>query len=353
MKKQVFILFFPALIASSLAYGQALPGSAPRGIICVDGPLNPIPGKEYTYQATSNQTGNYTFWATKDVNFISTVAGVTSNNIATRLTTPVNLIAASANYATPAVTDNVKITWSDAVLSATTAASPTFVAVNQDGTCTNNFKVWAIIPVKAFTVDIRNMANTTVTPLAYGANEDQCYDIVRGAVYNTGQGKVEYNFGKQVLYFEVIAANFTSSWIPTFNLSALGNGQTAVIEWAYDKTFTNPGTPVVVLSGVPSPTPVATSQLSTTDGVSIYVRVTISNNTFEGIAPTAITLAVDGVNSVGDWDIENNTLTNPGPICNATTGADQMDVATQTINPRPTITPGGTTPPFAPGNQTN
>jgi hypothetical protein len=353
MKKQVFISFLMALFAGSLAYGQALPGSVPRPIFCIDGPLTPIAGKEYTYQAASNQTGDYTFWATKDVNFISTVAGVTTTNIATRLTTPVDLLTASANYATPAVTDNVKITWSDAVLAATTAAAPTFVAVNQDGTCTNNFKVWSITPVKAFTVDIRNMENSTVAPLDYGANEDQCFDIVRGAVYNTASSTVEYNYGTQVLYFEVIAANFTNSWIPTFTLSALGNGQTAVIEWAYDNAFTNPATPVVVTSGAPSPTPVLTSQASTTSGVSIYVRVTISNNTFEGTVSTPVSLTVDGVNSVGDWDIENNTLSNPGPLCNATFGADQMDIASQSINPRPVITPGGTTPLFAPGNQTN
>jgi len=97
MKKQAFISFLLALFAGSLAYGQALPGSAPRGILCIDGPLTPIAGKEYTYQAASNQTGDYTFWATKDVNFISTVAGVTTTNIATKLTIPVDLLTASAN----------------------------------------------------------------------------------------------------------------------------------------------------------------------------------------------------------------------------------------------------------------
>jgi hypothetical protein len=355
MKKQILFVTLLALFAGTLAYGQAINGSAPRGILCVDNPLNPIAGKEYTYQAASNQTGNYTFWATRDVNFISTAAGVTTTNMATtKLTTASgDLLTASANYAASNAADNVKITWSDAVLSTTTAAAPTFVAVNQEGTCTNNFKVWAITPVKAFTVDILNMENSAVAPLAYGANEDQCFDQVRGATYNTAASQMEYNYGTQVLYFEVIAANFTASWTPTFTLAGLGSGQTAVIEWAYDAAFTNPASPVVVTSGVASATPVTTLASSTTNGVSIYVRVTISNNTFQGITAVPITMTVDGVNSVGDWDIENNTLVSAGPLCNPTSGADNMDVATQTINPRPAITSPDPLTPLAPGNETN
>ena len=354
MKKQILFSLLLAIFAGSIAYGQAINGSIPRGILCVDTPLNPIAGKEYTYQAGSNQPGSYTFWATKDVNFIS--AG-TTNMATTKLTTASgDLLTASANYAAADVSDNVKITWSDAILSGTTVAAPTFVAVNQDGSCTNNFKVWAIKPIKAFTVDIRNMENATVAPLAYGANEDQCFDQVRGAKYNAANngGTVEYDYGTQVLYFEVVAANFTTSWTPTFTLAGLGNGQTALIQWDYNKTFNSgaAGAPYTVASGAVSATPVSTALTSTTSGVSIYVKVTITNNTFEGLAAVPITLTVDGTNSVGDWDIENNTLSNPGPLCNVTAGADNMDVATQTINPRPKIDAIAPAP-FAPGNQTN
>lgn len=354
MKKQILFSLLLALFAGTIVFGQAITGSAPRGILCVDSPLNPIAGKEYTYQAGSNQTGNYTFWATKDVNFISTSAGVTTTNMAaSKLTTASgDLLTASSNYATADASDLVKITWSDAIISGTTPAAPTFVAVNQDGTCTNNFKVWNITPIKAFTVDIRNMDNATVAPLAYGANEDQCFDQVRGAKYNAGT--VEYDYGTQILYFEVIAANFTSSWIPTFTLAGLGNGQTAVIEWDYNNTFNSGavGAPYTVASGTASATPVSTALTSTTSGVSIYVRVTITNSTFEGLAALPITLTVDGVNSVGEWDIENNTLSDPGPLCNAAAGADNMDVATQTIKPRPTVNAVAPAT-FAPGNETH
>jgi len=358
MKKQILFLVLSLLTifsGVSISFGQAVVGSAPRGINCVDDAMHPIAGKKYIYKASSNQVGNYTFWSTKDMNFISTSAGTTTTNIATKLTTPTDLLTASANYATADAADNVEITWSDAILSGTTTSAPTFVAVNQDGTCANNLKAWSIIPIKAFTVDIRNIDNAdpTGTPKAFDATDDQCFDLVRGATYNASSSAMEYNFGTQVLYFEVIAANFTNSWTPTFTLSALGNGQTAVIEWAYDAAFTNPATPIVVTSGTPSATVVATAETNTTLGVSIYVRVIITNNTFEGLASTSVSLTVDGVNSVNEWDIENNTLVAAGPLCGAGTLNDKMDVATQILNPRPTVTPVAPSTPFVPGNETN
>jgi hypothetical protein len=158
-----------------------------------------------------------------------------------------------------------------------------------------------------------------------------------------------YDFGTQVLYYEVIAANFSSSWTPLFTLSGLGNGQTATIEWDYAMTFTSPN---AATSGTISSTKVTTNAQNTSTGVSIYVRVTIKNATYEGKVATPITLAVDGQNSVGDWDIVNNTTT-PGPLtCTPATGADQNDVAIQTLRPRPTVTPVAPTP-FVPTNVTN
>jgi len=364
MKKQIFIIVILVLATFAnvnKSYGQAAAGSAPRGISCVDDAMHPMAGKKYVYTAVSNQAGDYTFWSTKDMNFISTTLGLTSTNIATMLksttTTPAgsDLLTTSGNYAIASATDNVEITWSDAVLSGTTTVAPTFVAVNQVGPCTNNFNVWSILPIKAFTVDIRNMNYSTKNSLAYGAAESQCFDQVRGAKYNAATSAMEYNFGTQVLYFEVIAANFTNSWIPTFNLSTMGNGQTAVIEWAYNKAFTIPVTPVVCVSGTASPTAVATNLTSTTGGASIYVRVTITNNTFAGLVATDVTLSVDGVNSVGQWDIENNTLVAAGPLCNVGALNDKMDAAKQALNPRPTVTPAVTVPvtTFVAGNQTN
>lgn len=348
MKKQILFLVSFVLIAFS-SFGQALPGSAPRGTTCVDGPLNPIAGKSYDYTALGTPTGgNFQFWATKQTNFITTAAGVTTNNSAGRLTTPTDLLATSINYGIPDPAATVSITWSDAVLSTTDPiTSPTFVAVQYTAPaagCADNFRVWSIDPIKAFTVDIRNIEDATTAILGYDALESQCVDVVRGANYVGGT--VQYDFGTEIMYFEVIAANFTNSWTPTFNISGLGTGQTAVIEW----TVTPP--PFAAAVWNPAATTVTTTQPNTNLGISIYVRVTITNTTYEAIAATPITLAVDGVNSVGEWDIENNTTTNPGPLCNPGTLNDQQDIAVQTLNPRPELTPVNPTP-FVPTNVTN
>ncbi|WP_320168340.1 hypothetical protein [Mangrovibacterium marinum] len=360
MKKQFLIQTFLALAlvaGVTDAFGQAVPGSLTRGVDCADGPLNPIAGKEYVYRATSNQPGDYTFWATRDMNFISTTGTTTTTNIDKMLTSPSttptgsDLLATSSNYGGAAAPDSVAITWSDSILSVTSDTVPTFVAVIQDGYCTNNFEAWAITPLKAFVVDIMNIDPVDSTALGYDLADSSCFDIVRGATYNPTSREIEYDFGTQVLYFEVVAANFTKYWTPTFVLpdSLLGNGQTAVIEWDYTMDFASP---VTVVSGVESPVDVETNEMNTSDGVSIYVRVTITNNTYEGLVDQNITLTVDGVNSIGDWDIENNTLTDEGPLCNATIGADGMDAATQTLTPRPDVQPDTPTP-MIPGNETN
>ena len=370
MKKQIFILvvFVWVIFANAnKSYGQAIAGSAPRGIGCADDALHPMAGKSYTYKASSNQAGNYTFWATKNSNFITSSgtapSQVTTTNMAGRLTTTVGLLS-TTNYATPGITDNVQITWSDATLKATIPASaPTFVVVNQVGICANNLKVWSIDPIVAFTVDIKNMKNTDKSTLAYDdVLENQCFDVVRGATYSAN--KVNYDFGTQYLYWEVVAANFSVEYTPTFAISGLGNGQTATIEWDELSTFASPTTAVAIVNGtsIASATKVSSSLTNTSAGISIYVRVTVKNNNFQGIASTPITLAVDGLNSVGDWDILNNTVAAPTPLtCVVTTASDQADAATQILNPRPTVnsTTVGNAPTylnpglFVTGNETN
>ena len=148
MKKQILIILILAIIAGSSVFGQtAVTGSAPRGVNCTNDALHPIAGREYTYQAVSGQTGNFTFWATKDPNFISTSGSTTITNMATSMLAIGSDLISATNYANPSLTDNVKITWSDAILAATTSSAPTFVAVNQDGSCANNFRVRASTPI--------------------------------------------------------------------------------------------------------------------------------------------------------------------------------------------------------------
>ncbi|MFO7617379.1 MAG: hypothetical protein R6V75_09020 [Bacteroidales bacterium] len=354
MKKQIFVLIIALVAGSTLAFGQltsAVKNSDPRGLLCTDNAASPIAGKPYWYRAAADPSGgNFTFWATKDFNFIQTAAGVTTTNINTRLTTPDELIATSANYAVPNVQDSVMITWSDATLSATVpGTSPTFVAVHYAapaGDCADNFKVWELAPIKAFTVDIKNIVDATGAILDYNLATDQCTDIVRGAQYSGGS--IQYNYGADTLFFEVIAANFTVSWTPTFEVLGMHTVQTAVVEWTYDP----PASWGATTTWNAGNTTVLTNETNTSVGVSIYARVIVQNNNFENINGIDITLAVDGTNSLGDWDIVNNLADGSGPLCDTATGPDQMDIAMQTIKPRPTVTPVNP-PTFVPGNEQN
>ena len=74
------------------------------------------------------------------------------------------------------------------------------------------------------------------------------------------------------------------------------------------------------------------SVLTTATGVSIYVRVTIQNDDYEGLGQQIFALAVDAVNAEGTLDVDNTT-------CIAPALADFIDVATQHLNPRPTVAP--------------
>lgn len=346
MKKQILILsfiFVASIISISNASGQALPGSSPRGIGCTDDALHPIAGKPYTYEVTANPTGgDFTWWVTKDANFIQTDgSGVRSYNNATDALAvdPSELLGTSANYNVSTTDGNtVEITWSDAILSNTAyQTNPTFVAVYYNNSavgCADNLKVYEIAPVNAFTVDILNYDHTNLSaPLAYDATDSQCIADVSSATYSGGA--MQYLYGENVLVYEVVAANFTSSYTPTFAVSGLNPVQTYALEWTYDPPATwNAST--VFTDYVANPTTaVTTTETNTSAGVSIYVRLTITNNNFEGLSALPVTLAVDGQNSIGEWDVDNGD----GTICNVTTAADQADTAIQTIEARPTITP--------------
>ncbi|HZL09212.1 MAG TPA: hypothetical protein VFC65_04385 [Prolixibacteraceae bacterium] len=341
MKKQILFLVFLVLAVFAgvdSSSGQSVAGTAPRPLVCDNDALHPIAGKAYTYTVAATPLGGqYTWWATKDENFI--VAGDHSANLATQLTTASDLNATSANYGAANAATDVSITWSTSILSATTFqgdgvspnGTPTFVAVHYAAPvagCTDNFKVFELDPKNGFTVDILNMDYTAITPLGFDVAETQCFAPVSSATYVAGD--MSYLYGVNIMYFEVVAANFSGSWTPTFQLTGLTGTQTAVIEWDYTTGFAAPKTEI---SGTQSTTPVATTVTDTSNGVSIYVRVTITNNSFEGLAQTPITLAVDGENAAGELDVINTTCVEPA-------AADFADLAIQTLDERPTVIEG-------------
>ena len=213
--------------------------------------------------------------------------------------------------------------------------------------CSNNMKVYQILPKNAFTVDILNIKSNGLTPLAYGTTDSQCYADIASAKYDAPTSKMVYDYGINKLYFEVVAANFTGSFTPSFKLSGLKTGQKALVEWTVDKTFASgltalgveqsatTGTPLNIAGTAVSPSPTVTDL---TKGVSIYIRVTVTNGLYEGLTDDKVVLAVEAVNINNEPDIDNATCAAPA--------STYEDTAEQTLNMRPTLNPDPATGAF-------
>ena len=341
MKKQFFI-FFLLILTATVTSGQMKAGSAPQPLTaCTTDALHPLAGVPYNYSATVNPTGgNFQWWATKDVNFITTPtspAGPTVNNSGTRLTVAGNgLLRTSTNYGTAGSLDNVDITWSSATLAGTTTTTPTFVVLQNDATgtnCANNLKVYQITAVNGFTVDIKNMDQSKET-LAYAAAYSLCASNIASATYvvTGGVGAIVTDYGTNILYFEVVAANFTGGYTPSFQVSGLAAGQTVtsinVFTDALMATSAIATTLTTTTYSTAAPITVDPAVINTTTGVSLYVKVTIANGTHENLTGDLIALSVNGTNLAGEKDVVNTSCA---------TQTDFEDKATQTITARPKV----------------
>lgn len=318
MKKQSLILIVALFaITFSAAYGQAVHNTQATALSCTSGPLNPIAGVPYDYSATFSPTGGTSYWyATTATTFIAGSAR-TSNQEAVGGT----FVTAATNYRADATVSTnpstTNITWNAAGLGSLTATDPLFVVVDYTGSaCANNMKVYKIEPLNGFTVDVFNSDATLSTPVLTPTST--CVSNIAGASYDGT--KIVTDYGKNILYFEVVAANFTGSWTPSMAVTGLQGDQSATIEYSYLKNFST-----LIVGDV------TTTETNTSDGVSIYVRVTVSNNTYEGLTNTGISLTVNGFSNglvdVTNTDCATNSLTD--------------DVALQTLNARPGVT--GTT----------
>ena len=336
MKKQIFILVL-AIFTTTTAFGQMKLGSAPQPLTgCTTDALHPLAGVPYNYAVTVVPTGgNFQWWATKDFDFIKTTTGVTTNNSSTKLTVGAQLLNTSTNYGTTGTLANVDITWSSATLAGTTLAAPTFVVAQYDGVspaCANNLKVYQILPVNGFTVDIKNM-DQAKAPLAYAAPYSFCVSNIASARYDVPTKAIVTDYGTNVLYFEVVAANFTVSYTPFFQVTGLATGQTVTsLELFTDAPMATTAIATTLAAGAYSPAAPVTidpSVTNTSTGVSLYVKLTIANGTHETLTDDSITLAVNGTNASAEKDVVNTA-------CGTQT--DYEDTAVQTLTKRPTVT---------------
>jgi hypothetical protein len=355
MKQLMLLVLLTGMVATSaFAANDALPGTIARPITCTDDPLHPIAGKPYDYSSILNPAGGSTYWyATKSTDFI--VAGVRKAGIEIPAD-GTTILSGASNYVTNVTSatspTKTSVTWTTAGLKGVNATtSPLFMVLQYTGpgtpTCSNNMKVYQIVPTNAFTVDILNLKNTDKSPLLpYGTPDNQCYADIASAKFVAPN--MVYDFGINTLYFEVVAANFTGSFTPSFKLSGLKTGQKVTVEWTTDKTLASgltalgialtPATTGTVLDFAGTAVAADPAVLDMSKGVSIYIKVTVTNGLYEGLSDDAVTMAVEAVNSTGDADIDNLTCAAPASTFE--------DTATQTLNRRPAVTPDPATGTF-------
>lgn len=341
MKHLILLIAVTGMVATS-AFGQAVTGTAPRPVSCTDDPLHPIAGKPYDYSSILNPAGGSTYWyATKSTTFVTAGARVAAEIPADG----VAIQSGATNYRTNAAgatsPTKASLTWTSAgIKGVDAAANPMFMVLEYEGaTCSNNMKVYQILPKNAFTVDITNVKENAgvFSYLAYGTANTECFADIVSARFVAPN--MVYDYGVNKLYFEIVAANFTGTFTPSFQLAGLKTGQTALVEWTVDKTFASglaalgaaqnatTGTTLSFNGTAVTPDP-AVTDLS--KGVSIYVKVTVTNGLYEGLTDDAVTMAVEAVNSAGDVDIDNATCAAPASTFE--------DTAVQTLNKRPTVT---------------
>jgi hypothetical protein len=392
MKKQIFILVF--LLAGfanvSKSYGQL----APRKITCLSADaLHPVAGTAFTYQidVPATPTGGtawtpgslkYLWYVTQDPDFIKL------DGTGTPVLTDASLrqkgdgtgtllkTADVAKYNIPGNTSNsISLTWKSFFYDPNAPIFVVISVVGDNGICNpSNLKVFQIEPLNAFTLDIDNLKEdgSVSTPPVYTAGVltsgdygdlyEQCISPIQSAKYDKTAGGVVYDYGKNIMMYVVVAANWSTSWRPSFTLTGVDPKETITVEYSKDKTFAVPAD-IVTMTGPANSVATADVLTYTTAtgivtsavpasfvndaGESIYVRVTLDHSTatlsYQGLDDEKINLAVDGKTNLGAVATEvgdvNTTAgaTLPAQACPWVDGFAN-DIAHQALKGRPTIT---------------
>lgn len=352
MKKQLVIILLAIFaIGATNTYGQC-PIPRPVDPVCLPSDaFHPVAGTPYAYTVnvpTPVGTKEYTWLVTQDQNFINAGALV-----ATPQAVPGPIVlAAGPGYNDPATGSNtINITWNSFVYD---PANPIFVVIfvrntasTPDACVTNNMKVYRIEPQNSFTLDIANVTRTGVTQL-YETPIDRCIHDIVSATYNASPEGVIYDFGGDTLFYVVNAANYTTSWLPSIQLTGLDPLETVTaVEWDYSFAFAAPQAMTLAAGTYTSVNPVlaqAPGGAVGNAGECIWVRVIIDHtngaNNYQGLADEVISLAVDGITNIVGPTIGDIHWSSTQPVANLLCGqvdGFQFDIAMQTIKPRPDI----------------
>jgi hypothetical protein len=349
MKKQLLIL---AAVMLTIGISTSMAQLAPRTITCLPADaLHPIAGTPYTYEVnvpTPPGTKTYLWRVTQDQTFITNKVLVATPEIPG---TSAFLAAAGANYNVGTVDGNsISLTWNSFTYD---PANPVFViinVVNDNGTCSpNNMKVYKIQPINAFTLDIANLDRNKVLQPGYGTNIDRCISDIVSADYDpTAPEGVLYDFGADTLYYEVSAANWSVSWLPSITISGLDAEETvSEVVWSTSTAFGTTHAFTLAAGVYTSVDPVVPSTGTTIGaaGESIFIRVIIDHtngtNNYEGLTAEQIALAVDGITMLSATpplgDVHHDNGANTPPCPNLVVDGFTNDIAYQTITPRPDV----------------
>lgn len=366
MKKQHFLIVLLSILVVGLApttYGQTL---VPRAITCLSADaLHPIAGTPYNYTVnvpTPPGTKSYQWMVTQDETFITNKILVATPELNDGTSTV--LAGSGAGYNDPATgTSTISLTWKSFTYD---PANPVFViinVVNDDGSCSpNNMKVFKIMPMNAFTLDIANMDSTFAVQAGYGASFSRCMSPIISASYDaTAPEGVLYDFGKDAFYYIVTAANWSGEWQPRVTLSGIDAEETIEsVEWSATTTFATTHA-FTLNAGIWESTDRVQPSSGGTVGAAgelIFIRVILDHTNltlnYEGLTNETVVLAVDGINyatigattgGLGDVHYDNGANTPPCPPLVVDLFAN--DIATQVLKPRPDVQ--ATTPtPFLP-----
>ncbi|MCX6236892.1 MAG: hypothetical protein NTY07_04915 [Bacteroidia bacterium] len=325
MKK--LLLFVAAILASvNLANGQAR---------TIAGPLRPSATVPYTYAVNISaingytDAGNFTWYVTTNPDIISGSEVPSAGSV---ITVGTGLTYGKANVAAGQKTIN--LIWSaDAVALAVTNPYYLIVKYGQNsGTCSaSNMKVWKISPVNNFLLAIEAVDNAGLSTTGI-----YCAADITNAVISDDH--VAYAYGRNTFYSKVTASNITGEWTPSVKISTLNIGQT-INELGWSATVS--GTYTAFTGAANSTGGEFTSPvkaIAASDGsLLIFIKLVISNGTWEGLTDQNIAIGIDGAYSAASLkDVISNT--------DCTEEVNFGKTVTQTIKARPTIisnTPSG------------
>lgn len=384
MKKQILFLTFLVLavmIGISKSYGQTAFGVRTLDCAVTEGPLNPLLGKTYTYSVTIPNSAEFT--GTDGLQYLWRVTSektfVTAGEITTTLLTEgteFDIASGAGVYNSTANTSaTIDISW-NALASETDPFFLLVSTVGDNGVCsTQNLKVYKILPVNQFTLDLANVTDAETT-LGWDASDlavlaQECITDVQSVVWNPATETATYDYGFDTLVYAVVAANWSGSWTPSLTIAnsvATGGSLISAVTWGRS---TDPGTAIGTFTynttdaewqttTAVEPANEATNGPNVgATGETVYIHVIVDHtdvatNTFnEGLVDQTFTLAIDGVTENGDSDVhfQNTDGTAGGTADCGEVDGYENDYAAQDLLQRPGInsnTSGGADPLLTP-----